>query len=80
MDRTLTAKNGHVDESTLNDVSASNTEGEFSVTYDVQKEDDLELCVRRELKFKQLQKKWEMLAEKQSPESNSRDTFSNKSM
>lgn len=82
LDRTVTVDgNKLVDESTLNDVSGSNTEGEFSVTLEAEKEvEELELCVRREHKFKQLQKKWEMLAEKQSPDSVCREMFSNKSM
>lgn len=69
-----------VDESTLHDVSGSTTEGDVSAAYDMEKEsEEIEVCVGREMKFKQLQKKWEMLAEKRSPDS-AKDTFTNRVM
>ncbi|XP_065216209.1 uncharacterized protein LOC135842599 isoform X2 [Planococcus citri] len=79
LDRTVLADKT-IDESTLHDVTSSTTEGDASMAYDMEKEsEELELCVRREMKFKQLQKKWEMLAEKRSPDS-AKDTFTNRIM
>lgn len=49
--------------------------------YDSEKE-ERDIIIKRELKFKQLQKKWELLAEKGSPENVTtlRDTFLSKNM
>lgn len=68
------------EDSTENDVTYSNAATDLSITYNDLSNPDRERG--RELKFKQLQKKWEMLAEKNSPPEtiSSKDTFSSRTL
>ena len=82
LDPTINRKN-QVPENSAND--STTIDDDLSVThneiYDPEREEEEhEVPVKRELKFKQLQKKWEMLAEKKSPEAASvlRDGFTNR--
>lgn len=73
MDPTINRKD-QVTENSADDANDSLTiDDDLSVThneiYDPEcEEEEHEVPGKRELKFKQLQKKWEMLAEKKSPE------------
>lgn len=77
---------GTVNSDSVDNVTYSNIDADLSVThneiYDPEMENEEPELPVRELKFKQLQKKWEMLAEKQSPPENTslRDTFSSRTM
>lgn len=85
MDPTINRKNQDTEISTDDANDSTTIDGDLSVThneiYDPEREEEeCEMPVKRELKFKQLQKKWEMLAEKKSPEAATllRDAFSNR--